>query len=112
MCADRSLRAFLCGVYDAWMSRKGHANVRLEIQGTNQDMELFAEYADVEPSQEKAGKVLEAMRTKLSREVFRQVYAASLSWGTGARGCSLPLLIQASRLGACCDGPSAGTGGL
>ena len=34
--------SILCGVYDAWMSRKGHANVRLEIQGTNQDMELFA----------------------------------------------------------------------
>lgn len=91
--------SILCGVYDAWMSRKGHANVRLEIQGTNQDMELFAEYADVEPSQEKAGKVLEAMRTKLSREVFRQVYAASLSWEPGRADAVYRFLIQAFRWG-------------
>ena len=33
----------LCGVYDAWMSRKGHDNVRLELKGTYHELELFSE---------------------------------------------------------------------
>lgn len=28
----------LCGVYDAWMSRKGHDNVRLELKGTYHEL--------------------------------------------------------------------------
>ncbi len=91
--------SILCGIYDAWMSRKGHENVRLEIRGTNQDMELFADYVDVEPSRDKAGKVLEAMRIKLSQEVFRQVYAASLNREPGRADAVYRFLIQAFRRG-------------
>ena len=32
-CKD-SFEGILTGVYDAWMSRKGHDNVRLELKGT------------------------------------------------------------------------------
>ena len=55
VCED-SFDGILCGVYDAWMSRKGHDHVRLEIDGT-QEPELFCQYEPVvevvTPGQEK-----------------------------------------------------------
>jgi len=41
-----------CGIYDAWMSRLGHKNVRLEPEG--RDRELFCEYRQVVTDMEKA----------------------------------------------------------
>ena len=32
MC-EGSFEGILCGVYDAWMSKKGHEHVRLELEG-------------------------------------------------------------------------------
>ena len=32
ICKD-DFDSILCGVYDAWMSRLGHDNVRLQLQG-------------------------------------------------------------------------------
>ena len=39
ICED-SLEGILCGVYDAWMSKKGHKNVRLQMNGMF-EQELF-----------------------------------------------------------------------
>jgi probable DNA metabolism protein len=43
------------------------------------DRELFCEYEEVEASQEKAEKVLSAVRGKLSEQVYHHIYVASLS---------------------------------
>lgn len=77
MCQD-SFEGILCGVYDAWMSRLGHANVRLEIEGTG-NMQMFAEYCQSEPSGEKVAKVTKAILDKAGRRVYEQVYRVSLS---------------------------------
>ena len=45
MC-EGSFEGILCGVYDAWMSKKGHEHVRLELEGYG-DMELFCTYESV-----------------------------------------------------------------
>lgn len=66
-----------CGIYDAWMSRLGHANVRLEPVGCNR--ELFCEYRDVERSAEKAARVTDSIRRKLSEELYESVFKAALS---------------------------------
>ncbi len=66
-----------CGIYDAWMSRLGHANVRLEPVGC--DRELFCLYRDVEVTEGKAEKVTGSIRHKLSEEVYEAVYRAALS---------------------------------
>lgn len=66
-----------CGIYDAWMSRLGHANVRLEPSGC--DAELFCEYRDVVRSAEKAAKVTDSIRSKLSEDIYESVYKAALS---------------------------------
>lgn len=69
----------LCGVYDAWIGGRGHSNVRLELTGSCHDMMLFSEYVEVGYSREKAGRAADAVCRKLSQEVYRKIYVASLS---------------------------------
>lgn len=66
-----------CGIYDAWMSRLGHANVRLEPEGQNR--ELFCDYRPVETCAEKAAKVTDSIRSRLSEDIYELVYKAALS---------------------------------
>ena len=66
-----------CGIYDAWMSRLGHEQVRLEPAGCNLD--LFCEYRQVITTPEKAAKVTNSIRTRFSESCYEQVYKAALS---------------------------------
>lgn len=66
-----------CAVYDAWMSRLGHANVRIEPEG--EDQELFCSYRDVVTEEEKALRVIDSIRKKLSEGIYEQMYRAALS---------------------------------
>jgi len=76
---DDSFEGILCGVYDAWMSRLGHKNVKLVVDG-QYNMELFAEYRDSVISQEKARSVIQAVRRKISEHAYAWIYRASLSF--------------------------------
>lgn len=78
VCRDE-FNSILCGVYDAWMSRLGHANVKLELKDTG-NLELFAEYQEVEETEEKLVKVSKAIREKISEEAYKWVYKASFSY--------------------------------
>ena len=71
-CSD-SFDGILCGVYDAWMSRLGHDNVRLALADTG-NLEMFVEYRTVEETKEKLEKVIGAIRQKIGLEVYRQIY--------------------------------------
>lgn len=66
-----------CGIYDAWMSRLGHDNVRLEPVGC--DIELFCDYREVVRSAQKAAKVTDSIRSKLSEHIYESVFKAALS---------------------------------
>lgn len=77
VCED-SFDGILCGVYDAFMSRLGHENIRLEIEGDG-NLELFCEYVPAEVSGEKTEKVITAIRRKISEAAYKKVYTASLS---------------------------------
>jgi len=77
ICHD-SFEGILCGVFDAWMSCLGHANVCLELEGTG-NIRMFAEYRQVSETEEKVQKVIRAIREKAGQEVFEHVYRASLS---------------------------------
>ena len=50
-CSD-TLDGILCGVYDAWMSRLGHGNAALELEGTG-NLKMFTQYRKVEESRDK-----------------------------------------------------------
>lgn len=78
VCRD-DFDSIICGVYDAWMSRLGHSNVKLVLADTG-NLEMFAEYREVEVSEEKIDKVIKAVRQKISAEAFKMIYKASLSW--------------------------------
>ncbi len=66
-----------CGIYDAWMSRLGHHNVRIEPIGMDRD--LFSEYRQVVTESWKAEKVTGRIRTRISERAYETVYTAALA---------------------------------
>lgn len=97
LCND-DFDSILCGVYDAWMSRLGHDNVKLQIHGAY-NMELFAEYRDVEDSAQKAGKVTQSVIKKISKEAYGWIYKASLSCEEGKADMIYRFLIYGFHVG-------------
>ena len=93
------LEGILCGVYDAWSDPAGHENVRLAVKGEYEELELFAEYRDVQICPEKAEKVIRSVCAKLSQEIYRKVYTASLSQDRDRADTIYRFLIQAFRHG-------------
>ena len=78
-CED-STEGILTGVYDAWASRLGHGNVKLEA-GTGHEMELFSEYRSVETDGEKAEKVAATVRKSMGSGCWESIYQATLAEG-------------------------------
>lgn len=74
-----SFEAMMTCIYDAWAGRRGHANVKLQLEPVEQP-ELFCEYLQVSADAEKAEKVVRAIRQKISAEAYRQVYYAAMSF--------------------------------
>ncbi len=77
VCRD-SLEGILCGVYDAWMSRLGHANVALELENQG-NIRMFSQYRQVEETSEKTEKVISAICRKAGQEAYEMVFRVSLS---------------------------------
>ncbi len=84
---ERKMVVFVCedspegiftGVYDAWSSRLGHENVRLEVQG-EYNYSLFSEYREVAVDQLKAQKVVRSVRRSLSELAYSWIYRTALS---------------------------------
>lgn len=96
-CVD-SFEGILCGVYDAWMSRRGHEHVRLVLEGI-QDRELFCTYEAASLDPAKADKVASSIRQKLSEKVYEQVYTASLSPNPQRADRIYRFLVDAFRYG-------------
>ena len=97
LCED-SPDGIFCGVYDAWMSRLGHANVRLELPGG--DRELFCEYREAAPDEAKAAKVVDSIRRKLGEAVYETAYQACLSWEPKRADAVYRFLVYAFAMGA------------
>lgn len=87
-----------CAVYDAWMSRLGHANVCIEEAGA--DPRLFCEYRTVVSEVWKTEKVVTAIRRKLSEDVYELTYRAALSNDAGRADKIYRFLIAAFAYGA------------
>lgn len=76
---ENSVEGILSGVYAAWTSRKGHANVKLGLVEAEDTMELFCQYVEVPPDARNAEKVVQSIRKKISEEAYKAVYKAALS---------------------------------
>lgn len=66
------------GVYNAWASRLGHANVALRVSGPA-NLELFAEYRNVETDAQKAQKVADTIRRRMGENSYELIYRAALA---------------------------------
>ncbi len=75
VCED-SLDGIFTGVYDAWASRLGHRNVRLEVE-EEKTLELFCRYTPVKTDMEKAKKVLGTIRERLGEECTEYICQAA-----------------------------------
>lgn len=77
-CEDTFESMMTC-IYDAWASRAGHANIKLQLEPI-QEPEMFCEYRHVEPDTNKVKKVVRSIQHKISAHAYRCIYAASLSF--------------------------------
>ena len=103
------MTVFLCGpepediftaVYDAWASRLGHDNVRLEIDSEQRQMGLFCQYVSVARDLDKAEKVSRSIARKISSEAYYGVYRAALSFESDRADAIYRFLIEGFRVGA------------
>ena len=109
---DRSLgdvTVFLCGpepediftaVYDAWASRLGHDNVRLEIDSLQRQLGIFCQYVSVARDLSKAEKVSRSVARKISPEAYAGIYQAALSFEADRADAIYRFLVEGFRVGA------------
>lgn len=101
MCED-SIDGIFTAIYDAWSSRYGHENIRIQVKTADKDsfnMELFSEYIEVPVDEEKPVKVARSIREKISEEAFEMIYYAALSDEAGKGDIIYRFLILGFSLG-------------
>ena len=91
-CED-SVDGIFTGVYDAWDSRIGHSGVGLRIK-MKMNLELFAEYREVEADAEKAAKVARSIRDKMGEDAYRTIYQAALSASPEKADCIYRVVVR------------------
>ncbi len=74
-----SFEAMMTCIYEAWHSKLGHENIRLQLEPVEQE-ELFCDYVSVQADAGKARKVTDAICRKISGEAYRQVFLAAMSF--------------------------------
>ncbi len=79
---ENSIDGIFTAIYQAWSSRYGHANIKIEEKSEGNkysNIELFSEYLMVDTEPLLAEKVSKAIKEKLSSEVFEMVCRVALS---------------------------------
>jgi probable DNA metabolism protein len=79
---ENNLDGIFTAIYQAWSSRYGHANIKIEekSEGNNYaNIELFSEYIAVDTNFELAYKVSSSIKTKISEEAYEMVCRVALS---------------------------------
>lgn len=97
---EGDLEHILCGVYEAWTSRRGHKNVRLALEGEAFQTSFLEEYVHVPYEERKFRAVFDAMEQKLSAQVTDWVYRATLSEDEERADKIYRFLVTAFALGA------------
>lgn len=79
---DNSIDGIFTAIYQAWASRYGHANIKIEekCEGSKySNIELFAEYMVVDTEPALAEKVSNSIKQKISVEAYEMVCRVALS---------------------------------
>ncbi len=69
---ENNFVAMLSCIYDAWASKLGHSNVKLQREDTLQQ-ELFVEYRHISPDEQKAQMVARSIQNKIGYGAYRWV---------------------------------------
>ena len=77
-CRD-SLESMMTGIYEAYASRLGHGNIRLELEPVCQP-QLFCRYISVETDEKKASAVIRSIKEKISAKAWETVFLTAMSW--------------------------------
>lgn len=101
VCED-TMDGIFTGIYDAWNSRLGHRNIRVEIEKEITGPELFCEYRKIETDRQKAFKVVDSIEKKLGHEFFEIVYYSVLSGKEGRADDIYRFLLLAFSVGSSC----------
>ena len=65
-------------IYDAWASRLGHSNVRLQTEPVG-NLQLFCTYKHIDGNPQKTRSVISSIQKKISPLAYRMVYHAAMS---------------------------------
>ncbi|MHB8128638.1 MAG: TIGR03915 family putative DNA repair protein [Mobilitalea sp.] len=79
---DKSIDGIFTAIYQAWSSRLGHSNIKIEEKSEGSkysNIELFAEYIAVDTDYTLALKVSQSIRDKISEEAYEMVCRVALS---------------------------------
>lgn len=77
LCED-SLEGIFTAIYEAWESRNGHANNKIQL-ADHSEIALFCKYITVHPDLEKAKKVTKSIKQKIGMQAYRYIYYMALS---------------------------------
>lgn len=75
LCED-NIDGIFTGVYDAWASRYGHANIALTTHAPD-NFSLFDEYITVHTDYEKSEKVARTLRKRMGDETYQELCQAA-----------------------------------
>lgn len=77
LCEDY-LEGILSAIHEAYLSRYGHNYICIEID-LNCERRLFVDYHTIQTDYDKAGRVADAIKKKISPGAFEMIHLASLS---------------------------------
>ncbi len=100
---DDTIDGIFSAIYQAWSSRNGHVNNKIEekSEGTKySNIELFAEYIPVETDYNLSLKVANSIREKISAEAYEMVYRVALSDYSGKADLIYRFLILGFSVGS------------
>lgn len=97
LCQD-SIDGIFTGIYNAWESKLGHENVKVDID-ENTNMELFCEYIKVETDTQKSLKVSRTINNRMGYDCYADICQAALSNSEGKADAIYRVLILAFSLG-------------
>lgn len=95
-CCDGSVNGIFTAIYRAW--EIGTSKTAVSVSGC-EDMELFSEYRYFESDEAVAAKVADTIKSKLSAEIYSQIYSAALSCASDRGNIIYRFLIDAFRTG-------------
>lgn len=100
---DNSIDGIFTAIYQAWSSRYGHSNIKIEEQcerDNYSNIELFSDYIIVKTNLEQAIKVSSSIKSKISLEAYEMVCRVALSNYQGKGDLIYRFLILGFQIGS------------